>query len=289
MKLNQEIIQLFDEYTHKPLTREVFLSRLTKLIGGTTALSTILPALEGSYAASAQVAEDDSDLLISTAEFPSPNGVIKGYLAQPKQAKKRLGAVLVIHENRGLTPHIKDVTRRIAKEGFIALGIDGLSQFGGTPINEDEGRALIGKLDARQNIENMLSGLSYLRSLKNSNQKTACIGFCWGGGVLNDLAAADPALTLGVPYYGRQIDATLVPKIKAKLMLHYAGLDERINAGIPAYENALKSNQIDYQLFIYEGAQHAFNNDSSPARYQKEPADLAWNRTINFFKKHLKE
>ncbi len=289
MKLNQEIIQLFDEYTHKPLTREVFLSRLTKLIGGTTALSTILPALEGSYAASAQVAEDDSDLLISTAEFPSPNGVIKGYLAQPKQAKKRLGAVLVIHENRGLTPHIKDVTRRIAKEGFIALGIDGLSQFGGTPINEDEGRALIGKLDARQNIENMLSGLSYLRTLKNSNQKTACIGFCWGGGVVNDLAAADPALTLGVPYYGRQIDATLVPKIKAKLMLHYAGLDERINAGIPAYENALKSNQIDYQLFIYEGAQHAFNNDSSPARYQKEPADLAWSRTINFFKKHLKE
>jgi carboxymethylenebutenolidase len=289
MKLNQEIIQLFDEYTHKPLTREVFLSRLTKLIGGTTALSTILPALEGSYTASAQVAEDDSDLLISTAEFPSPNGVIKGYLAQPKQAKERLGAVLVIHENRGLTPHIKDVTRRIAKEGFIALGIDGLSQFGGTPINEDEGRALIGKLDAKQNIENMMSGLSYLRTLKNSNQKTACIGFCWGGGVVNDLAAADPALTLGVPYYGRQIDATLVPKIKAKLMLHYAGLDERINAGIPAYENALKSNQIDYQLFIYEGAQHAFNNDSSPARYQKEPADLAWSRTINFFKKHLKE
>ena len=288
MKLNQEIIQLFDEYTHKPLTRVEFLSRLTKLIGGTAALSTILPALEGSYAASAQVAEDDSDLLISTAEFSSPNGIIKGYLAQPKQAKKRLGAVLVIHENRGLTPHIKDVTRRIAKEGFIALGIDGLSQFGGTPINEDEGRTLIGKLDAKQNIENMLSGLSYLRTLKNSNQKTACIGFCWGGGVVNDLAAADPALTLGVPYYGRQIDATIVPKIKAKLMLHYAGLDERINAGIPAYENALKSNQIDYQLFIYEGAQHAFNNDSSPARYQKEPADLAWNRTINFFKKHLK-
>lgn len=287
MKLNQEIIQLFDEYTHKPLTREVFLSRLTKLIGGTAALSTILPALEGSYAASAQVAEDDSDLLISTAEFPSSNGIIKGYLAQPKQAKKRLGAVLVIHENRGLTPHIKDVTRRIAKEGFIALGIDGLSQFGGTPINEDEGRTLIGKLDAKQNIENMLSGLSYLRTLKNSNQKTACIGFCWGGGVVNDLAAADPALTLGVPYYGRQIDAALVPKIKAKLMLHYAGLDERINAGIPAYENALKSNQIDYQLFIYEGAQHAFNNDSSPARYQKEPADLAWSRTINFFKKYL--
>lgn len=289
MKINQEIIQLFDEYTHKPLSREVFLKRLTKLIGGTAALSTILPVLEGSYAASAQVAEDDSDLLISTAEFPSQNGIIKGYLAQPKQAKKRLGAVLVIHENRGLTPHIKDVTRRIAKQGFIALGIDGLSQFGGTPINEDEGRTLIGKLDAKQNMENMLSGLSYLRTLKNSNQKTACVGFCWGGGIVNDLAAADPALTLGVPYYGRQIDPTHVPKIKAKLMLHYAGLDERINAGIPAYENALKSNQIDYQLFIYEGAQHAFNNDSSPARYQKETADLAWGRTLNFFQKYLNE
>jgi carboxymethylenebutenolidase len=289
MKLNQEIIQLFDEYTHKPLSREVFLNRLTKLIGGTAALSTILPVLEGSYAASAQVAEDDSDLLISTAEFPSPNGVIKGYLVQPKKAKKRMGTVLVIHENRGLTPHIKDVTRRIAKEGFIALGIDGLSQFGGTPTNEDEGRTLIGKLDAKQNIENMLSGLSFLRTLKNSNQKTACIGFCWGGGIVNDLAAADPALTLGVPYYGRQIDASVVPKINAKLMLHYAGLDERINAGIPAYENALKSNQIDYQLFIYEGAQHAFNNDSSPARYQKETADLAWSRTLNFFKKYLNE
>ena len=289
MKLNQEIIQLFDEYTHKPLSREVFLNRLTKLIGGTAALSTILPVLEGSYAASAQVAEDDSDLLISTAEFPSPNGVIKGYLVQPKKAKKRMGTVLVIHENRGLSPHIKDVTRRIAKEGFIALGIDGLSQFGGTPTNEDEGRTLIGKLDAKQNIENMLSGLSFLRTLKNSNQKTACIGFCWGGGIVNDLAAADPALTLGVPYYGRQIDASVVPKIKAKLMLHYAGLDERINAGIPAYENALKSNQIDYQLFIYEGAQHAFNNDSSPARYQKETADLAWSRTLNFFKKYLNE
>lgn len=287
MKLNQEIIQLFDEYTHKPLSREVFLNRLTKLIGGTAALSTILPALEGSYAASAKVAEDDSDLLISTAEFPSPNGIIKGYLAQPKHSKKRLGAVLVIHENRGLTPHIKDVTRRIAKEGFIALGIDGLSQFGGTPTNEDEGRTLIGKLDAKQNMENMLSGLSFLRTLKNSNQKTACIGFCWGGGIVNDLAAADPALILAVPYYGRQIDSTLVPKIKAKLMLHYAGLDERINAGIPTYENALKSNQIDYQLFIYEGAQHAFNNDSSPARYQKETADLAWGRTLNFFKKYL--
>ena len=148
------------------------MSRLTKLVGGAAALNTILPALEGSYSATAKVAEDDADLNFSTAEFPSPNGVIKGYLVQPKNAKERLGAVLVIHENRGLTPHIKDVTRRIAKEGFIALGIDGLSQFGGTPNNEDEGRTLIGKLDAKQNLENMASGLSFLRTLKNSNQKT---------------------------------------------------------------------------------------------------------------------
>jgi carboxymethylenebutenolidase len=248
---------------------------------------TLLPALEGSYAASAQVAEDDPSIQISTAEFPSPNGTMKGYLVQPTKAKGPLGAVIVIHENRGLTPHIQDVTRRVAKEGFIALGIDALSLMGGTPTNEDEGRALIGKLDPKQNVENILSGLAFLRTLKNSNKKTGAIGFCWGGGLVNDLAVADPALTVGIPYYGRQVAAESVGKIKAHLMLHYAGLDERINAGIPAYEAALKANQVDYQLFVYEGAQHAFNNDSSPARYQEATAKLAWKRSMDFFKKYL--
>jgi carboxymethylenebutenolidase len=287
MKITQEMIRLFDEYTHRPLRRDEFLSQLARLAGGTAAAMTLLPALEGSYAASAQVAEDDPSIQISTAEFPSPNGTMKGYLVQPTKAKEPLGAVIVIHENRGLTPHIQDVTRRVAKEGFIALGIDALSLLGGTPTNEDEGRALIGKLDPKQNIENILSGLAFLRTLKNSNKKTGAIGFCWGGGLVNDLAVADPALTVGIPYYGRQVAAESVGKIKAHLMLHYAGLDERINAGIPAYEAALKANQVDYQLFVYEGAQHAFNNDSSPARYQEATAKLAWKRSMDFFKKYL--
>lgn len=287
MKITQEMIRLFDEYTHRPLRRDEFLSQLARLAGGTAAAMTLLPALEGSYAASAQVTEDDPSIQISTAEFPSPNGTMKGYLVQPTKAKGPLGAVIVIHENRGLTPHIQDVTRRVAKEGFIALGIDALSLLGGTPTNEDEGRALIGKLDPKQNIENILSGLAFLRTLKNSNKKTGAIGFCWGGGLVNDLAVADPALTVGIPYYGRQVAAESVGKIKAHLMLHYAGLDERINAGIPAYEAALKANQVDYQLFVYEGAQHAFNNDSSPARYQEATAKLAWKRSMDFFKKYL--
>jgi carboxymethylenebutenolidase len=287
MKITQEMISLFDEYTHRPLRRDEFLSQLARLAGGTAAAMTILPALEGSYAASAQVAEDDPSIQISTAEFPSPNGTMKGYLVQPTKAKGPLGAVLVIHENRGLTPHIQDVTRRVAKEGFIALGIDALSLVGGTPTNEDEGRALIGKLDPKQNIENIRSGLDFLRTLKNSNKKTGAIGFCWGGGLVNDLAVADPALTVAIPYYGRQAAAESVSKIKAHLMLHYAGLHERINAGIPAYEAALKANQVDYQLFVYEGAQHAFNNDSSPARYQETTAKLAWKRSMDFCKKYL--
>jgi carboxymethylenebutenolidase len=287
MKITQEMIRLFDEYTHKPLRRDEFLNQLARLAGGTAAAMTILPALEGSYAASAQVTEDDPSIQISTAEFPSPNGTMKGYLVQPTKAKGLLGGVLVIHENRGLTPHIQDVTRRIAKEGFIALGIDALTLLGGTPTNEDEGRTLIGKLDPKQNVENLQSGLAFLRTLKNSNKKTGAIGFCWGGGLVNDLAIVDPELTVGIPYYGRQPVAESVSKIKAHMMLHYAGLDERINAVIPAYEAALKAQHIDYELYVYEGAQHAFNNDSSPARYQEATAKLAWKRSMDFFRKYL--
>jgi carboxymethylenebutenolidase len=287
MKITQEMIRLFDEYTHRPLRRDEFLSQLARLAGGTVAAMTILPVLEGSYAASAQVSEDDPSIQISTAEFPSPHGTMKGYLVQPTNAKGLLGTILVIHENRGLTPHIQDVTRRVAKEGFIAMGIDALSLMGGTPTNEDEGRALIGKLDPKQNVENLQSGLDFLRSLKNSNKKTGAIGFCWGGGLVNDLAVVDPDLTVGIPYYGRQPSVDSVSKIKAHMMMHYAGLDERINAGIPAYEAALKASQVDYQVFVYEGSQHAFNNDSSPARYQEATAKLAWKRSMDFCKKFL--
>jgi carboxymethylenebutenolidase len=286
--MDQRIINLFDEYTHKPLKREDFLAKLTKLAGGTAAAMAILPMLEGKYALANQVSEEDEDLTMEDISYASKNCTMKGYLVMPKKAKGKLGAVMVVHENRGLTPHIKDVTRRIAKAGFIALGIDALSPFGGTPANEDEGRAMFPKLDPAQNIENIKSGLDYLRALKNSNKKTGCVGFCWGGAIANAMAVSDPLLNAAVPYYGRQAAAVDVPKIKAKLMLQYAGMDERVNEGIPAYEAALKENKIDYKLYIYEGAQHAFNNDSSPARYNAEVAKLAWDRTIAFFKEELK-
>lgn len=286
--MDQRIINLFDEYTHKPLKREDFLAKLTKLAGGTAAAMAILPMLEGKYAMANQVSEQDEDLTMEDISYASKNCTMKGYLVMPKKAKGKLGAVLVVHENRGLTPHIKDVTRRIAKAGFIALGVDALSPFGGTPANEDEGRAMFPKLDPAQNIENIKSGLDYLRALKNSNKKTGCVGFCWGGAIANAMAVSDPLLNAAVPYYGRQAAAVDVPKIKAKLMLQYAGMDERVNEGIPAYEAALKENKIDYKLYIYEGAQHAFNNDSSPARYNAEVAKLAWDRTIAFFKEELK-
>lgn len=286
--MDQRIINLFDEYTHKPLKREDFLAKLTKLAGGTAAAMAILPMLEGKYAFANQVSEQDEDLTMEDISYASKNCTMKGYLVMPKNAKGKLGAVLVVHENRGLTPHIKDVTRRVAKAGFIALGIDALSPFGGTPANEDEGRAMFPKLDPAQNIENIKSGLDYLRALKNSNQKTGCVGFCWGGAIANAMAVSDPLLNAAVPYYGRQAAAVDVPKIKAKLMLQYAGMDERVNEGIPTYEAALKENKIDYKLYIYEGAQHAFNNDSSPARYNAEVAKLAWDRTIAFFKEELK-
>lgn len=286
--MDQKIINLFDEYTHKPLKREVFLAKLSKLAGGTAAALAILPMLEGNYAMANQVSVQDADLLMEDVSYPSKNCTMKGYLVQPKLSKGKLGAVLVIHENRGLTPHIKDVTRRIAKAGYIALGIDALSPFGGTPTNEDEGRALFAKLDAVQNLENIKSGLDYLRGLKNSNKKTGVVGFCWGGGMVNSMAVMDSELTAAVAYYGRQAEVADVPKIKAKLMLQYAGMDERINAGIPAFEEALKANKKDYQLFVYEGAQHAFNNDSSPARYNAEVAKLAWTRTMGLFEQTLK-
>jgi carboxymethylenebutenolidase len=286
--MDQKIINLFDEYTHKPLKREDFLARLIKMAGGTAAAMAILPQLEGKYAFANQISEEDEDLKIENISFASKNCTMKGYLVSPKNQTVPLGAVMVIHENRGLTPHIKDVTRRVAKAGYIALGIDALSPFGGTPENEDEGRALFPKLDVGQNIENLKSGLDYLRGLKNCNGKTATVGFCWGGGMANAMAVVDPQLKAAVPYYGRQPNAADVPNIKARLLLQYGGLDERINEGIPAFEEALKANKIDYKVYVYEGAQHAFNNDSSPARYNAEVAKLAWERTLGLFSEALK-
>ena len=195
--------------------------------------------------------------------------------------------MVIIHENRGLTPHIKDVTRRVEQAGYLALGVDALSPFGGTPTDEDKGRELIGKLDKVQNLNNYLKALEYLRARPDCNGRTGAVGFCWGGAMANQLGANDPKLDAAVAYYGSQPKAEDVPKIEAAMMLHYGGLDERVNAGIPAYEAALKAAGTKYELFVYEGANHAFNNDTSPARYNAETAKVAWDRTLRLFKEKL--
>jgi len=282
--MDQRIINLYDEYTHSQISRKAFMRQLATLTGSTTLALSILPLLENNYAAAGTFISED--ITSSMIEYPGAEGGIKALLAKPKSAG-RVGGVLVIHENRGLNPHIQDVTKRIASEGFIALGVDALSVFGGTPADEDEGRELIGKLDPQKNLQNYLAGLAYLRSVKGSNGKVGCVGFCWGGHIANLLAVHDPALQAAVAYYGGQPPAKEVAKIKASVMLHYASLDERVNAGIPTYQQALDKNHIDYKLYMYEDVNHAFNNETSPTRYDETAAKLAWQRTINFFREKL--
>ncbi|RQO66260.1 carboxymethylenebutenolidase [Pedobacter sp. KBW06] len=282
--MDQRIINLYDEYTHSGINRKDFLKKLAILTGSTAMALTVLPLLENNYAAAAET--DDENLSLENITYPGVEGEMKAFLAKPK-GKKHLGAVLVIHENRGLNPHTIAVTKRVAAAGFLALGVDALSPFGGTPADEDKARELIGQLDPDKNLQNYLKGLDYLRKHKDGNGKAGCVGFCWGGGMANKLAVNDPKLLAAVAYYGAQAKTEEVGKIKASILLHYAGLDERINAGIPAYEAALKLQHIPYQLFIYEGVNHAFNNDTSPTRYNEAAAKLAWGRTIELFKSKL--
>lgn len=284
--MDQRIINLFDEYTHKPLSRDAFLKKLAKLTGSSTAALALLPLLEVNYAHATTIAENDDDIVTEDISYEGDGATMKGYLASPKSTGKK-GSVLVIHENRGLNPHTKDVARRIAKAGYVALAADALAPFGGTPTNEDEGRALFAKIEAPKNLNNFLKGLTYLRSRPQSNGKTACVGFCWGGALANQLAVNDPLLNAAVAYYGRQPEVADVSKIKAAVQLHYGGLDERINAGIPAYEEALKAAGVKYEIFVYEGAQHAFLNDTAPTRYNPDAAKLAWERTLKIFKESL--
>lgn len=284
--MDQKIINLYDEYTHKPLSREVFIKKLVMLTGSLAAAIAILPSLEGNYAM-AQTREIEEDLFIERVNYATEGGEMKGYVARPKKEGK-YPAVVIIHENRGLNPHIEDVTRRAAKAGYLAIAPDALSLLGGTPANEDDARALFQKLDAKQNTLNFAKAFAYLPTRKDCNGKMGCVGFCWGGAMANQLAIHVPELKAAVAFYGRQPEAVDVPKIKAAVQLHYGGLDERVNAGIPAYEAALKENKINYELYIYEGVNHAFHNDTSAARHNEAAAKLAWNRTLEFWKKHLK-
>ena len=284
--MDQRIINLFDEYTHAPLSRKEFMERLIRMAGSTALALSALAVLEPGYAAAATVAPEADDLQAEEVSWIGDGVPVRGYLVHPKGRHKR-GAVVVIHENRGLTPHIKDVTRRVALAGYLALGVDALSVVGGTPADEDKGRELIGQLDPVKNLHNYLKALEYLRARPDCNGRTGAVGFCWGGGLANQLAVHDAQLNAAVAYYGQQPKAEDVPRIKSDVLLHYGGLDQRINAGIPAYEAALKAAGTPYELYVYEGVNHAFNNDTSPARYNPEAAQLALERTLRLFKEKL--
>jgi carboxymethylenebutenolidase len=286
--ITQEMIDLYDEYTHITLDRRAYLGRMTALLGSTAAAVAATSLIEADQAAAEIVPANDPRVKAERVTYPGEGGEMAGYLARPANATGRLPSVIVIHENRGLVPHIQDVTRRMALEGFLALGPDFLHQSGGTPTDEDQGRAMIGRLEQARTAANALASLRYLKAHAGSNGKVGATGFCWGGRQTNALAVAAGAdLLAAAPYYGAQPPAADVPRIKARLMLHYAQNDDNINKGIPAYREALDKAGTRYQLFIYDGTQHAFNNDTSAARYNKAAADLAWSRTVALFKEAL--
>jgi carboxymethylenebutenolidase len=286
--LTQEMIDLYDDYTHITLDRRAYLARMTAMVGSTAAALAVTALIESDKASAQIVPANDARVKTERITYVGEGGEMAGYLAMPANATGKLPAVIVIHENRGLVPHIQDVTRRMALEGFLALGPDFLHQSGGTPTDEDKGREMIGQLDRARTVANAVASLRFLKAHTRGNGKVGVTGFCWGGGMSNALAVAAGAdLSAAAPYYGVQAPAAEVPAIKARLLLHYAQNDDRINAGIPAYREALDKAGVKYELFIYEGTQHAFNNDTSTARYNKAAADLAWSRTVALFKEAL--
>jgi carboxymethylenebutenolidase len=284
--VDQRIIDLYDEYTHRPLERRVFLERLAALAGGTAAALALLPLLENAYAHAQQVPPDDPRLQTERVTYPGASGPVAAYLARPR-GEGRAPAVVVIHENRGLNAHIEDVARRVGAAGFVALAPDLLSPLGGTPRDEDRAREMIGRLDARATVGDLKAAAAWLARHAAATGKVGAVGFCWGGGMVNQLAAAEPDLDAAVVFYGASPKPEQVPGIKAPLLLHYAGLDARINESVPAYEQALKGAGKEYALHTYEGANHAFHNDTNAARYDERAARLAWQRTIDFLKQKL--
>ncbi len=284
--MDQKFIDLYDEYAQGSLDRREFLKKLSILVGGTAVAITLLPLIENKYAQAQVVPEDDSRLQVENIKYPGETGDVLAHFARPKGDAK-LPSVIVIHENRGLNPHTEDVARRVALEGFIAIAPDALSPLGGTPEDVSEARSMMRKLDSQATVKNYVAAVKYLKTHPQSTGKVGCMGFCWGGGMTNQVAVNSPDLVAAVPFYGRQPAPKDVPKIKASMLLQYAGLDERINAGIEAFEAALKQASVEYKLYMYEGAGHAFFNDTG-SRYHKEAAKLAWERTIAFFKEKLK-
>ena len=285
----QELLDLFHEYQHGDIDRRAFLRGAGKFAVGGLTVAAIFESLTPNYAWAQTVKADDKDITTGyeTVQSPAGNGSIKGYLAKPSKGKK-FPTVLVIHENRGLNPYIEDVARRLAKAGYMAFAPDGTTSVGGYPGTDEKGAEAFKKVDGKKMTEDFVASAHWLKARPDSKGKLGAIGFCFGGGMVNQLAVRlGKDLNAGVAYYGRQAGADDVPKIQAPLMLHYAGADTGVNAGIPAYEAALKANKKKYELFMYEGKQHGFHNDTTP-RYDAEAAKLSWERTLGFFKKYLK-
>lgn len=283
--MDQRVIDLYDRFTHGGMNRRDFLDRLAEIAGSSAAALALLPLLANDYARAAMVAVDDPRLAIDTASYDAAGTRISGYLARPKGKEKR-PAVVIVHENRGLNPHIQDIARRLAVEGFLAYAVDMLSPSGGTPADEDKARELFAALKPEDAARWIAAAVPFLEHHPESTGDVGIVGFCWGGGIVNRVAVLAPDLKAGVVYYGLQVPADQVAAIQAPLLLHYAGLDQRVDAGIPAYEAALKANHKRYTIYMYPNVNHAFNNDTSN-RYDKPAADLAWSRTIAFFKQHL--
>ena len=285
--MDHEVIDAYDEHASKNADRREFLKKLTRLAGSTAAACALLPHLGDDCVMAEIVPKDDPRLETGYIKYPGPTGDVRASLARPKGDSKVPG-VIVIHENRGLNPHVEDVARRVALKGFLAIAPDALSPLGGTPKDVNEARSKMQQLDGQSTMKNFVAAVQYLKTHPQTTGKVGCMGFCWGGGMTNQVAVNSPDLRAAVPFYGRQPAPEDVPKIKASLLLHYAGLDRRINAGITAFEAALEKASIYYKLYMYEGAGHAFFNDTSESRYHKVAAQLAWKRTIEFFNKKLK-
>ena len=284
---DQELLDIYDHYAHGLIDRRKFLERAAKFAVGGVSAAALLETLSPNYALANQVAPDDARIKAETIEYASPqgHGKVRGYLVRPSGGGKR-GGVVVVHENRGLNPYVADVARRVAIAGFTALAPDGLTPLGGYPGTDDEGKAMQRKLDRGKLLEDFIAAFGHLQGDALSNGKIGVVGFCYGGGVCNAMAVRLPELTCAAPFYGSQPQSAEVPKIKASLVLHYAGLDRRINARWPGYEAALKAAGTDYKAYVYPNVNHGFHNDTTP-RYHKASAELAWKRTVALFKQKL--
>jgi carboxymethylenebutenolidase len=286
--MDQRIIALYDRFTHGAMSRRDFLDRAADIVGSAAAAAALLPLLQNDYAKAQTIPANDARLASEKVSYDAVGVKVSGYLVRLADKAKR-PAVIAVHENRGLNPHIEDIARRLAVAGYLAFAVDLLSASGGTPADEDKARDMIGKLDLDATEKQLAAAVPFLEKHPESTGKVGAVGFCWGGGMINRLAVASPDLKAAVAYYGSQPPASRVPAIRAPLLLHYAGLDERINAGIAAYEAALKANNKRFTIHVYPNVNHAFNNDTNAPRYNKEAADLAWSRTLAFFKENLGE